>query len=154
MQKIILLLATGFGIGKLPLAPGTFGTLLGVLLYMAIASLSSLHYSVTVIGLLFISVWSSSEAEKMLATKDPKEVVIDEILGLVITMAFLPFNFLTIFVGFLLFRFFDVVKIFPCRWLERNCKAGWGIVLDDVVAGIYAHIILRIVILFLDYEPY
>jgi phosphatidylglycerophosphatase A len=90
-----------------------------------------------------LGVWISQQAEVIWEKKDPGEVIIDEIVGYLITMGFIPFNFIKAIAGFLLFRMFDILKPFPIRRIER-IQGGWGIMLDDAIAGFYAAIILRI----------
>jgi phosphatidylglycerophosphatase A len=106
------------------------------------------------LALLFVvAVWSAQQMAEAAARHaasgkvDPQEVVIDEVLGMAVTLAFLPLSLQTIGIGFLLFRFFDIVKPFPARRSEK-LPGGWGIVMDDVVAGIYANVGERIVLSF------
>ena len=96
------------------------------------------------------AIWIAGEAEKILGEKDPGAIVIDEILGMALTLAGLPFNATTAGLGFVLFRVFDITKPFPIRFVERRFKGGTGIVLDDVVAGVIANITLRIILQLFD----
>jgi phosphatidylglycerophosphatase A len=103
-------------------------------------------------ALFAVSVWSAQAVagaqRRVVAGKiDPQEIVIDEVMGMAVTLAFLPLNVKTIVLGFLLFRIFDVAKPFPVRRLEK-LPGGWGIVMDDVMAGVYANLSLRIILIF------
>lgn len=144
MRRLILLLATGLGSGYFPKAPGTAGSCVGILFYLLIHTLSPTAYAVTVVTFLFVAAWLATEAEKVFGTRDPQVVVIDEIAGVLVAMAFLPFSGPTVVTAFLLFRLLDIWKPFPCRWIERRAPAGWGIVGDDLVAGVYANLLLRL----------
>ncbi len=145
-KKISLLFATGFGSGYAPFASGTWGSLVGIVFYLLFKNLSPSLYAVTLIGVFAISIWSSQIAETHFGKKDPGEVVVDEIIGQLVTLAFLPFSWKLTIAGFLLFRLFDIIKPFPARWFQDHLKGGWGIVMDDVMAGVYANLVLQILI--------
>jgi phosphatidylglycerophosphatase A len=145
INRFILLLATGFGVGYSPLAPGTLGTLLAILVYYFLSNISSPLYEITLIGFFFLSVWISKNAEIFFNGKDDRRIVIDEIVGFLITMLWVPKTIRFIIIGFILFRFFDILKPFPIRHLERRLKGGFGVVLDDVMAGFFSNIILQII---------
>ena len=149
MKRFILLLATGFGVGYSPIAPGTLGTLVAIPIYYFLSEISSPLYEITLIGLFFLSVWISENAERLFAKKDDQRIVIDEIVGFLITMLWVRKTLPFIIIGFFLFRFFDILKPFPIRRLEKGLKGGYGVVLDDVVAGIYANIVLQVIHLFI-----
>lgn len=143
----VMLLATGCYLGKVPFAPGTFGSLLGLLLCFF---LSGIHIASAIfILVLFIggAVWISHIAEKILNKEDPGCIVIDEMAGMMVTLIGLPFNLFTAVAGFVVFRLLDILKPFPVRILERQLPGGIGVVMDDVAAGIMGNIILRIVLL-------
>jgi phosphatidylglycerophosphatase A len=144
MNRFFLFFATGFGIGYSPIAPGTLGTLIAIPVYYFLSNITSPIYEITLIGFFFLSVWISENAERFFGKKDDQRIVIDEILGFLITMLWVPKTIHFILIGFFLFRFFDILKPFPIRRLERRLKRGWGVVLDDVLAGVYANIILQI----------
>ncbi len=146
MRRLILLLATGLGSGYLPRAPGTAGTAVGALFYLLIKDLPPLTYGVTLLGFVFLAAWVATLASADLQQQDPKVVVIDEVAGFLVTMAFIPFSWWAVIAGFILFRLFDIWKPFPCRWIERKFPAGWGIVGDDLMAGIYANIALQLLL--------
>jgi phosphatidylglycerophosphatase A len=140
-----LLFATGFGVGYSPIAPGTLGTLIAIPAYYFLSEIPSPLYEITIIGFFFLSVWFSENAETFLGKKDDRRIVIDEMIGFLITMLWVPKTIPFILIGFFLFRFFDILKPFPIRRLEKRLKGGFGIVLDDVTAGIYANIVLQVI---------
>ena len=144
MKRFILLLATGFGVGYSPIAPGTLGTLVAVPIYYFLSENPSPLYEITLVGFFFLSVWISENAERYFGKKDDQRIVIDEIIGFLITMLWIPKTIPFIIIGFFLFRFFDILKPFPVRHLEKGLKGGYGVVLDDVLAGVYANIILHV----------
>jgi phosphatidylglycerophosphatase A len=150
MKRFILLLATGFGVGYSPVAPGTLGTLVALPIYYFLSEIPSPLYEITLVGFFFLSVWISENAERFFGQKDDQRIVIDEIIGFLITMLWVPKTVPFIIIGFFLFRFFDILKPFPIRRLERKFRGGFGVVLDDVAAGIYANIILHLVYLFIS----
>jgi phosphatidylglycerophosphatase A len=143
MNYFILLMATGFGVGYSPVAPGTLGTLVAIPVYYFLSNISSPIYEITLVGFFFLSVWISENAEIFFGKKDDQRIVIDEMMGFLITMLWVPKTIRFIIIGFLLFRFFDILKPFPIRRLERRLKGGFGVVLDDVMAGVYGNIILH-----------
>jgi len=145
MKHFILLLATGFGVGYSPVAPGTLGTLIAILIYYFLSEIPSPLYEITLIGFFFLSVWIAQNAETFFGKKDDQRIVIDEIIGFLITMLWVPKTIRFIIIGFFLFRFFDILKPFPIRRLEKRLKGGFGVVLDDVAAGVYSNIILQII---------
>ena len=144
-NKLVLFFASGLGLGYAPVASGTFGTLLGVLLYYFLGRVSLFIFLPFLLVLLPISFWLSGEAEEILLTKDPGVVVIDEVVGYLVTMISFPYGWKYLLAGFILFRFFDIVKIWPASWFDRSGKRGWGVVMDDVCAGVYANIVLQII---------
>jgi phosphatidylglycerophosphatase A len=144
MDRLMMFIATGAGSGNLPVAPGTWGSAVGVLLWLLLSRLGPMPYF-AVIGVLFIiGVFCAGAAEKIVDQGDPAIVVIDEIVGQLITLSLIPATPLTIFAGFLLFRFFDIVKPFPVGWIDQHLHGGLGIMLDDVVAGLYALLVLHL----------
>jgi len=136
-DKIALVLSTWFGSGLVPFASGTFGTLAAVPLILALDSLRIGSSILTVLIAVAIAVWTSDRTQDVLGKKDPSEVVIDEVAGFLLTMALLPHTWLALCLGFFLFRLFDVLKPFPIKHLEK-LKGGFGIVFDDLLAGLYA----------------
>ena len=145
-DRAILFAATGCYIGTVPFAPGTLGSLIGLPVCYGLARLNFLQSVVWIGVFIFFAIAIASAAEKILKQKDPGQIVIDEIAGLAVTFAGLPFNLKTVLAGFIIFRAFDIVKPFPIRVLEKKVGGGAGVVLDDVLAGLYANLIMRIVI--------
>ncbi|MGA2517588.1 MAG: phosphatidylglycerophosphatase A [Thermodesulfobacteriota bacterium] len=148
MKHFILFLATGFGVGYCPIAPGTLGTLIAIPIYYFLSEIPSPLYEITLIGFFFLSVWISENAERFFGKKDDQRIVIDEIMGFLITMLWIPKTVPFIIIGFFLFRFFDILKPFPIRRLEKGLKGGYGVVVDDVMAGVFANIILHVIAYF------
>ena len=148
-EKAAVFLATGFYVGNIPFAPGTFGSLIGLPLCFLLAGI---HLAAAIIAALLIiglAIWIANAAAKTLKRKDPGCIVIDEIAGMVVTLIGLPFNLTTVVTGFILFRILDILKPFPIRILDKRVSGGLGIVADDVVAGIFANTLMRILLFFL-----
>jgi phosphatidylglycerophosphatase A len=142
-EKSVMFLATGCLAGNMPVAPGTFGSVMGLPLCFL---LSGIGFAAAIfLSALFVlfAVWIAHIAEKIVKQKDPGCIVIDEIAGMMVTLLGLPFNVLTAAAGFMIFRFFDILKPFPIRYLEVKLPGGAGIVMDDVMAGIYSNLVLR-----------
>jgi phosphatidylglycerophosphatase A len=143
-EKSVMFLATGCFIGNIPFAPGTFGTILGLPLCFLLAK-TELPVAVLLTAIFIIfAILISHDAEKILKKNDPGCIIIDEIAGLVVTFIGLNFNMISAPAGFIIFRFFDILKPFPIRLIERKLSGGTGIVMDDVAAGIYSNLVLRI----------
>lgn len=142
MKLIVKLLATWGGSGYSPFASGTAGTLAAIPFYIWLSRLSLPIYLLTLVAFFFVSCWVSGEAEVIFNEKDSGKIVIDEVIGYLVTMTAIPFDWRYIVAGFFLFRIFDIIKPPPARWFDRNLKNGYGVVLDDVAAGIYAWICL------------
>lgn len=149
MNRLILLLASGLGAGFSPVAPGTAGTLVAIPIELILSPIRSPVYELTILTFFFFSSWIADRAQNHWQKKDDQRIVIDEIMGYILTLLWIPKTLLFISVGFLLFRLFDIVKPFPCRQLEK-IRGGFGVVLDDVCAGIYANIALHILRMFVD----
>ena len=145
-QQTVLFFSTGFYSGYIPFAPGTFGTLTALPLCYLLSICSKGGGAVIIIAVILLAIWLADSSEKLINKKDPGCIVIDEIAGMLVTMAGLPFNFITVAIGFVLFRVLDIFKPFPIRYLERKIPGGAGIVVDDIMAGIIANITLRIII--------
>jgi phosphatidylglycerophosphatase A len=142
----IVFLATGFYIGNIPFAPGTFGAILGLPLCFLLGLLKLPLALVCTMLFILIAIWISHIAEKRLKKKDPGCIVIDEIAGMAVTLIGLPFNLTTGLSGFIIFRILDISKPYPIRALEKHLPGGLGVVADDVIAGIMANLILRVII--------
>ena len=135
--KTALVLSTWFGSGCLPIAPGTFGTLAAVPLILVLNNFGIWYSAFTLLIVVGIAVWSAGLTEDLLEKKDPSEIVIDEVAGFLLATALLPFSWLALGLVFFLFRFFDILKPYPIKHLER-LRGGIGIVMDDILAGLYA----------------
>lgn len=145
-------LSTWFGCGLSPVAAGSVGSLAALPLAAFTVWLGgSLALQLVSAALLAIGIAASDVYARATGTKDPHEVVIDEVAGQCLTLLVVPLALLPYIAGFLLFRFFDVAKPFPIRWLERNLPGGWGIMLDDIGAAIYAMFVYLVGSHFLAY---
>ena len=146
MRALAVLVATGVYVGYVPVAPGTAGSLLGLILVTTAQAVGPWWVEVGwLVAAVFIGVWSASVAERHFERKDPGPIVIDEVVGMGITLLGIPVSWPGVVVGFLAFRFFDVVKPFPARAAER-LPGGLGVVTDDVVAALYANVVVRIAV--------
>jgi phosphatidylglycerophosphatase A len=142
-DRWILFWATGCGIGKIPVAPGTFGSLPGLFLAWCIAGWHTglLAFCTLVIG--GFAVWVAHQAERTMGTKDPGAIVIDEVVGMLVACLGISLTPASAVILFILFRLFDILKPFPVGWLDRHLTGGLGIVADDVAAGILANVVYR-----------
>jgi phosphatidylglycerophosphatase A len=146
VDKGALILSSCFGFGLIPVAQGTFGTLTGIPLAIALAHLSPMAAAYVLFFFVLLAIWASDRSAGALEKDDPAEVVIDEAAGLLLTLFLLPASGFNLCFGFILFRLFDILKPYPIRRLEK-VGGGAGIVLDDLLAGIYANVCIRIVTL-------
>lgn len=138
-----MVLATGFGTGYGPIAPGTWGSLPGLVAVWGFDRAGGAWTTAVATAVIaLIGVWAAGRAETLLGMKDPGRVVIDEVAGQMVTLLFLPIRPLTLLAGFLLFRILDVVKPWPANRLE-SLPSGSGIMADDLMAGVYANVVLR-----------
>lgn len=144
-DKIARLIATFFGSGLVPKAPGTMGTLATVPLVFLLAPLGPLFYMAFTVFLFPIGLWAAEIHEKALGRHDAKEIVIDEVLGFLITMTMLPMTWQSMLFGFVLFRVLDILKPFPIGFIDKKVQGGLGVIADDVVAGIIANIALQVI---------
>ncbi len=128
----------GFGSGLAPFAPGTFGTLAAIPLYYLCRDLSLENYLLLIAVAFAIGVYWCDFTSKALGVHDHSGIVWDEIVGFFITMIAVPFSMVNIVIGFLLFRLFDIWKPWPIKWLDEKVSGGFGIMIDDVLAGIFA----------------
>lgn len=146
MRSLQLALATVLYCGYVPIAPGTAGSIAGLVVFAAVrASGSSGVEVVTLLAVLALGVWAGTAAERHFGRRDPAPIVIDEVAGMLVTLLFIPVGWSGTIVGFLAFRVFDILKPFPAGAAER-LPGGWGVMADDVVAGVYAHISLRLTV--------
>ena len=143
-KKVVVFLATWGLIGFSPIAPGSFGSLMALPLCLFVSVLPSVPAVISTVAFIIFSVYIANCAEKTIGTNDPKQVVIDEVCGMLITLFALPFTIESVIWGFALFRVFDILKPFPVGWADKKVYGGFGIVLDDIIAGALANTILRI----------
>ena len=144
LNRIVVFLATGCYVGYSPLVPGTMGTLASIPLYLILSHLSPLYYMPILLGFIYIAIWASDGAEVLLQSKDCKHIVIDEMVGFLVAMFMIPPTMRNIILGFFLFRAFDIIKPFPIRTLEERVRGGYGVVLDDILAGIYTNLVIHV----------
>jgi phosphatidylglycerophosphatase A len=146
MNALALAVATFGYVGFFPVAPGTVGSLAALALYALIRWVDLAAFEALVIIAVFAKgVWASTRAERILGTEDPGPVVIDEVLGMLLTLAWLPLSLTAVALGFVLFRVLDIVKPWPARQCER-APGGWGIMLDDAMAGVYGQVLMRLAV--------
>lgn len=146
MHSLIIFIATGCYSGYLPKAPGTWGSLVGLLLFFLLHGLGLPVYLAVTAGLFVVGSFAAGEMEKILDNRDPGVVVIDEIVGMLIAMIAVPATPLAMVLGFVLFRVFDIAKPFPVNFFDQRFHGGLGIMLDDVIAGIYSLVALQLVL--------
>ncbi len=145
-MDLIKVLATFFYVGKAPKAPGTFGTLATVPLWFFLAYyFHVVWYMVIVFIILIAGIYICEAYENIMQKHDSKEIVIDEVVGYLITMTWLPLTWQSAVLGFILFRFFDILKPPPIRQLDQKVKGGVGVMIDDVAAGVIANIIMQLI---------
>lgn len=143
MHKIVLFFSSAFGAGYIKYAPGTFGSIAGILLWILFIPQDFSFQAAAVTLMFFASVLFSSMAERIYKKKDDQRIVIDEVAGVWLSVAFVPKTVLFMVLGFVLFRIFDVSKPLFIKKLQ-NIKGGLGITIDDIAAGLIANIILQI----------
>ena len=143
-SRVSRAVATVLGIGYVPFAPGTFGSAAGLAVFAAVrAAGGPVVEAVTIVLVFLVGAWAATAAETHFGHIDPGPVVIDEVLGMLVTLAFLPVSVTGALVGFVLFRVFDVIKPPPCNSLEA-LPGGWGVMSDDLMAGVYACVCVRL----------
>lgn len=142
----VLFLAFGFGSGLAKKAPGTFGTLAAIPVYLLFAQADRLVYSLLTLIVTVAGVWICGMAAEKLGEHDFGGIVWDEVAGLLITLWLVPFSWQILVAGFVLFRFFDILKPWPIKWLDRHVQGGFGIMIDDVLAGVFAGGVLLLMI--------
>lgn len=145
MDRIALALATALGAGYAPFAPGTFGSAAGLVLWWLIPASASLQF-LTIVVVFALGSWSGSVAERHFRTTDPSHVVLDEVLGMLITLFMNPVGWIGALLGFLLFRVADIIKPYPANKLEA-LHGGVGIMADDAMAAVYANLALRLLLM-------
>ncbi len=143
-EEIVVASATGFYTGYIPFASGSFGTVVAVPLCALLSILGPFEGLVLVLAFSAVAVWIAGEAEKIFKAKDSRLIVIDEMAGLLVTLYLVPWSLEALIGGFVVFRFMDILKPFPIRKLESTLPGGWGVVGDDLLAGVYANVVLRV----------
>jgi phosphatidylglycerophosphatase A len=147
MRRLGVFVATCGYIGYIPFAPGTFGSAAGLAVFFLVRRTGSIAVELAAIAVLFaIGVWSGSEAERHFGKVDPGPVVLDEVVGMLITLALLPVNLMGAIIGFLLFRLLDVVKPWPSGRFE-GLPGGLGVMADDGMAAVYGNLMMRVLML-------
>jgi phosphatidylglycerophosphatase A len=141
VERAALLIATALGVGYVPFAPGTFGSAAGLVLWWLLPASPVVH-AVSIVVVFVAGTWSGTIAERHFGRSDPGQVVIDEVLGMLITLFLVPVGWAGAFAGFLLFRAADIVKPYPANRLER-LHGGLGVMADDAMAAVYANLALR-----------
>jgi phosphatidylglycerophosphatase A len=142
LRRLGVFIATCAHVGYAPVAPGTWGSVFGLVIYYLVRRQGSTAVELAVIALItVIGLWAATEAEHYFGGIDPGPVVIDEVIGMLITLALHPVNVLGAVLGFLIFRVLDVIKPWPARRLEL-LPGGFGVVFDDVMAGVYGNLLM------------
>ncbi len=144
-NKASVIISSLFYTGYIPLAPGTFGTLIALVFLMIFRIEGAVFYSF-LLFIFILGVYVSGKAEQALGERDSRHIVIDEFAGYMVSMAGVPPQWKNLLIAFVLFRFFDILKPFPIRSIERRLNGGLAIMLDDIIAGLYSNILLRLLI--------
>ena len=146
MNRLALIISTFGYVGFFPAAPGTAGSAAALALYALVRWVGAPAFEIGAILVVFAAgVWAATRSEDILGGKDPGPVVIDEVLGMLLTLAFLPLSLAGVVTGFVLFRLFDVIKPYPARRFE-DAPGGWGVMLDDAMAAVYGHLAMRLLV--------
>lgn len=144
MPRLALLFASAGGVGLIPVAPGTWGSAVGVCLLVVVRQTAAPAVEALLLAVVLAGgVWSATMAERHYGRSDPGVIVIDEIAGMLIALFWIPVTWVGLLAGFAAFRVFDIVKPFPVGAAER-LPSGWGVMADDVVAGLYAYVTVRV----------
>ncbi|NOR68123.1 MAG: phosphatidylglycerophosphatase A [Methylomarinum sp.] len=146
LSNLWLFLAFGFGSGLVRKMPGTMGTLAAIPVYLIFMQSNIWVYSALTVLVSVSGIWICGAAAKLLGEHDFGGIVWDEIAGFLITMWLVPYSWYTLLLGFILFRFFDILKPWPIKWIDQKVEGGLGIMLDDVLAGIFAGLILFLIV--------
>lgn len=146
MTRLAVFVSTVGYCGYFPFAPGTVGSAAGLLVYMLVWwTQSTLVETGLIVGLFTVGIWAGTTSERYFGGIDPGPIVLDEVVGMLITLAFIPVGWSGALVGFVLFRIFDIIKPFPARRLEA-LHGGLGVMADDAMAAVYANMCLRLVL--------
>jgi phosphatidylglycerophosphatase A len=146
VNRLAVIISTFGFVGFFPVAPGTAGSFAALGLYALLRWIGEpVVEGLTILAVFAVGVWAATRTETALGTTDPGPVVIDEVLGMLMTLAWMPLSLTGVAVGFVLFRIFDVIKPYPARRFE-DAPGGWGIMLDDAMAGVYGHVSMRLLL--------
>lgn len=143
---MLLKIATLFGVGRIPKAPGTWGSLATLPLCYLLLMAGPFVYMIATLVIIIIAIVAAEHFERQSQSHDSKEIVIDEVVGMLVTMTWLPSTWNSFLIAFCVFRFFDVLKPFPISYFDRKVPGGFGVVADDLVAGILGNIVLQLVL--------
>lgn len=144
--NFLVFAATFFGVGRIPKAPGTFGTLAALPIAALLLWLGPLWQMGVTLAFIPFAIFASEAFEKKMGTHDSSQIVIDEVAGLLVTMMWLPMTWQSFVAGFILFRFFDILKPYPISYLDKKIQGGVGVVADDLLAGVFASLILQVLL--------
>ncbi len=145
LKNPVLFLAFGFGSGLAKKAPGTFGTVAAIPIYLGLVQSNVWCYALVTLLISVSGIWICDYAAEKLAVHDFSGIVWDEIAGFLITLAFFPFSWTVLMIGFILFRLFDIFKPWPIKWLDQSVHGGIGIMLDDVLAALFAALTMKVI---------
>ena len=145
IKRPVCFLGLGFGSGLAPKAPGTFGTIAAIPVYLLIEPLGLDLYILLTVLAFFVGIPICQQSADWIGKEDPSAVVWDEIVGYLVTMITAPQGWQWVFIGFILFRFFDILKPWPISWLDKNLHGGFGIMVDDVFAGLMALLSMQLI---------
>lgn len=144
LNTVLIQIAIFFGAGKSPKAPGTVGTIATIPLWYLLAQAGPLIYMAVTFALVFVGVAAANAYEQFAQKHDSKEIVIDEVVGYLITMTWLPLTWQSLLIGFAVFRVLDILKPPPIRQLDQKVQGGFGVMVDDIAAGIIGSIIMQL----------
>jgi len=147
IKRPVCFLGLGFGTGLAPKAPGTFGTVAAIPIYWLMQGLSLTAYLVITLIAFIVGIWICQKSADWLGKDDPSAVVWDEIVGYLIAMIAAPTGWTWMLVGFVLFRLFDIRKPWPISWFDKNLHGGLGIMVDDVIAGVFTLLLIQVLLL-------
>jgi len=146
-NDIVVFLATGCFTGFLPLMPGTWGTFAAIPIVIIVHRVDLILQGIIALAFVTFAAWVAGRAEILLEDHDPRPIVIDEMAGFLISLLWLPLNALILCLGFALFRLVDIVKPPPISSVEKRMRGGWGVVIDDVLAGVFTNAALRLLLI-------
>ena len=143
-RSLSIIIATLGPVGYIPKAPGTFGTLAAIPLFFLFSKTNIYLQLILILFLIIISVWASSRAGELFQNLDDPRIVIDELVGYLVATFGISFNIWSVLFSFVIFRFFDVLKIYPISLIDSRWRTGVGVVADDIIAGVFTNIIMHL----------